>query len=97
MWYRLLHGETQYRDALTGQDSAHWEGLFGVIKSGRSPAHGGETDRSLQLFVMLWRLKTNKQNREKKFSWGMLNAHLERTLDLSVMIKEWYYPIWCSH
>lgn len=46
----------------------------------------GNKDRFLQPFVMLWRLKTNKQNREKKFNWGMLNAHLGRKLDLYVMV-----------
>lgn len=41
MWCSLLCGETQCREM---HASAHWEGLFGVIKSGRSTARGGETE-----------------------------------------------------
>lgn len=91
VWCSLLRGETQCREM---HDSAHWKELFGVIESHRSAAHGGVTK-----IPVCHALEVENEQAEQRegIQLGMLNAHLGRKLDLSVMIKEWYSPIYCSH
>jgi len=44
MWCSKLCWETQRRQV---HDSAHWEGLFELIKCGRSTAHEGKQSQEI--------------------------------------------------